>query len=71
MKCQSLLMRFSDCTYMVYFIFIMSAMMFFFIRVFAFYWIGGDFYSHRVLIRSITLRRGRKVVKHVATANRL
>ncbi len=31
-------------------IFIMSVMMFFFIRVFAFYWIGGDFYSHILML---------------------
>ncbi|EIO81771.1 putative adhesin/hemagglutinin/hemolysin domain protein, partial [Escherichia coli TW09195] len=44
MKCQSLLMRFL-VTVLIWFIaiFIMSVMMFFFIRVFAFYWIGGDF----------------------------
>lgn len=44
MKCQSLLQRFI-MTMLIWFfaIFIMAVAIFFFIRVFAFYWIGGDF----------------------------
>ncbi|MGT3974530.1 hypothetical protein ACVTM4_22475 [Escherichia coli] len=57
MKCQSLLMRFL-VTVLIWFIaiFIMSVMMFFFIRVFAFYWIGGDFlFSYIDVMKSLKI----------------
>ncbi|WP_252381778.1 hypothetical protein, partial [Escherichia coli] len=57
MKCQSLLMRFL-VTVLIWFIamFIMSVMIFFFIRVFAFYWIGGDFlFSYVDVMKSLKI----------------
>ena len=57
MKYQSLLQRFLMTVLIWFFaIFIMALAIFFSIRVFAFYWIGGDFlFSHVDIVRALKI----------------
>jgi hypothetical protein len=57
MKCQPLLQRFLMTVLIWFFaIFIMAVAIFFFIRVFAFYWIGGDFlFSYVDIVKALKI----------------